>query len=277
MSVSGKTELDNLIPEVWSARLYSELRNSIAFVNFFSREYEGEIRQLGDTVKVNQITAPSGEILTNDKAQFASETLTVTQQSIVVNKRASAAFEITDLAKLQSLQFQNDAVDALVYSIRLKMEADVLSALVPSASSPDHQISPASAGVLAAVDIASMRTLLSTAKVPVTNRALFLAPSYYGDILNSTQVTSRDFVAGNSAESGVIDSFSGFRIMEHNLLDADVGIAAHPSALQLVMQQEVRVKISDLHAQNKYGYLISADLVYGYTLFDNKRIVKITG
>jgi hypothetical protein len=69
----------------------------------------------------------------------------------------------------------------------------------------------------------------------------------------------------------------GFQIMEHNLLDADVGYAVHPSALQLVMQQDVRIKLSDLHSQNKYGYLLSADFVYGFTLADNKRIVKISG
>jgi hypothetical protein len=275
--VSGKTELDFLIPEIWSSMMYAELRNSIMFANTFSRQYEGEIRNVGDTVKVNQLVAPEGEIITNDKLQFSSSTMQINQDSIIANKRASAAFEITDLAAMQSLEFQNEAREALVYAIRLKMEEDILSALIPSASNPDHQISPASASSLASADLGAIRTLLSAAKVPLDNRQLFLAPSYYGDLLSVTQVTSTDFVSGNSAQSGVVSSFMGFRIMEHNLLGADIGFAIHPSALQLVMQQEVRVKLSDLHAQNKYGYLLSADLVYGYKLFDNKRIVKISG
>lgn len=277
MPVNGKLELDYLIPEIWSSQMYDELRNSIMFANLFSRQYEGEIKNVGDTVKVQQIQAPTGEILTDDKQQFASSSLTVSQFSIVANKRASAAFEFTDLAQLQSLSFQQQAQEALVYAIRLKMENDIIAGLLPSTSSPDHDIAPASAGVLAAVDLGSMRTLLSTAKVPVSNRSLLLSPSYYGDLLNATTVTSMDFVSGNSAQSGVVASFMGFQIMEHNLLGTDVGYAIHPSALQLVMQQEVRIKISDLHPQNKYGYLLSADLVYGYTLADNKRLVKISG
>ncbi len=277
MGVNGVTELNYLIPEIWSPVMYAELRNSVMFANLFSRQYEGSIKSVGDTVKIQQIVAPAAEILTDDKSQFASSTMQINQFSIVANKRASAAFEFTDLAQLQSLEFQGEAQQSLVYAIRKKMEQDIIASLIPSASAPDHQIAPAAASALAAVDLATLRTLLSTALVPVENRALLLAPSYYGDLMTSTQIMSRDFTAGNNSQSGVVDSFMGFQVMEHNLLDADVGFAVHPSALQLVMQQEVRVKISDLHSQNKYGYLLSADFVYGFTLADNKRIVKISG
>ena len=52
--------------------------------------------------------------------------------------------------------------------------------------------------------------------------------------------------------------------------------AVHPSALQMVMQQSMRIKISDMHSQNKFGFKMSADIVYGFSLFDNTRIVKIS-
>lgn len=277
MAINGKSELDYLIPELWSPKMYQELRNDVMFANIFSREYEGVISQFGDTVNVQQIVAPVGEIITDDKAQFNSQVMSVNRIAITANKRASAAFEFTDLAQLQSMSFQQDAQEALLYAIRLKLENDIIAALVPSAAAPDHQIAPASAGDLAAADLGSIRTLLSTAKVPVSNRKLLLSPSYYGDLLSKTQVTSSDFVAGNSAQQGVVSQFMGFEIMEHNLLGTDIGYAVHPSALLLVMQQEIRVKISDLHSQNKYGYLLSADMVYGFSLADNTRMVKISG
>jgi hypothetical protein len=278
MGVNGKTELDYMIPEIWSAKMYQELRNDVMFANIFSREYEGSIASFGDTVNVQQIVAPTGEIITDDKAQFNSSTMQVNRIAITANKRASAAFEFTDLAQLQSMSFQAEAQEALVYAIRLKLESDIIAALVPSASAPDHQIAPASASDLASADLGSIRTLLSVAKVPVSNRSLLLSPSYYGDLLSKTQVTSSDFVSGgNSAQGGVLSQFMGFSIMEHNLLGADIGYAVHPSAMLLVMQQDIRIKISDLHSQNKYGYLLSADMVYGFTLADDKRLVKISG
>lgn len=277
MSVSTVSSMGNLVPEVFSANIYDELRNRIAFMNLFSREYEGEIRGLGDVVRVSQIVAPEGEILSSETQSFSSSQMQVNNLSITVNKRASASFEFSDLAQLQSLSFQQDAQEALVYSIRKKIEEDIIDALVPSASAPDHQIAPASASDFAAADISSARTLLSEALVPAENRAFMLSPSYYGDLLTKTQLMSRDFNNTNSSAEGVIDAFLGFTIMEHNLLAADTGIAVHPSALPMVMQQDVRVKVSDLHAQNKYGFLLSADIVYGFSLFDNKRIVKIEG
>lgn len=275
MSVSTVSSMGNLVPEVFSANVYDELRNSIAFMNVFSREYEGDIQGLGDTVRVSQIVAPEGEILSSDTQSFSSQKMQVNNLSISINKRASASFEFTDLAQLQSLAFQEDAQAALVYSIREKIENDIIDALVPSSSAPDHQINPASSSDLAAADLGTLRGLMSAAKVPVTNRFLMLSPSYYSDLLSQTQVTSTDFVNSNSAEMGVITNFFGFQIMEHNLLPTDTGFAIHPSALPLVMQQEVRIKISDLHPQNKYGYLMSADIVYGFDLFDDTRIVKI--
>jgi hypothetical protein len=171
--------------------MYAELRNKVAFLNFFSREYEGAIRTVGDTVKIQQLVAPSAEILTSDKAQFNTLPVTVSNIDVVANKRAVAAVEVTDMAMLQSLDFQEELQNSLVYAVRKKIEQDIIASLIPSASAPDHQIAPAAASALAAVDLATLRTLLSTALVPTEQRALFLAPSYYGDLMVSTQVMSR--------------------------------------------------------------------------------------
>ena len=276
MGVNGVADLVNLIPVITSPKIYAELRNQIMFSSFFEREYEGEISSCGQIVKVNQIVAPSGEILTSDKAEFASSDLEVTQQSITCDKIAVASFDITDLAQIQSLEFEAQMVEALSYAVRQKLEGQILAAMLPSTSSPDHDIAPAAASDLAAADLGSLRTLLSAAKVPVTGRGLFLAPSYYGDLLSKTQLTSLDFVPGQAGASGVLSNFMGFNIMEHNLLAADVGYACHPSALQVVMQRGVTVKVSDLHPLGRLGYKVSAHMIFGVKLMDNKRLAKIS-
>lgn len=277
MSVSGVSQMANLIPELWSPTMYAELRNSLMLADFFENSYEGVIRSMGDIVRVNQIQAPNGEILTDDTQAFSSESLSIEQKSVTVNKRASASFEISDLAQLQSQEFAAEAQNALVHAVRKKIEQDIIDALVPSASSPDHDIAPASASDLAAADLAGMRRLLRIAKVPTVGLGLFIDPNYYADLLTKTQLVSRDFQNAAATDNGMIGNLFGFNVAEHDLLSADVGFACHPSALQLVMQQDLRIKVSDLHSTKKYGYIISADIVYGLSLFDNKRIVKISG
>ena len=277
MSVNGTTQLANLIPEMWSPMMFAELRNNLMMAEFFEKSYEGVISQMGDIVRVNQVVAPNGEILTDDTQAFNSESLTINQKSLTVNKRASAAIEISDLARLQSQSFEVEVQNALVYAVTKKIEQDIIDALIPSASAPDHQIAPASASDLAAADIAGARKLLRVAKVPTVGMGAFLDPAYYADILTKTQLVSKDFQSGSPTENGNMGNLFGFKVGEHDLLSADVGFFAHPSALQVVMQQGLRIKVSDLHANKKYGYVISADIVYGISLFDNTRIVKISG
>lgn len=281
MSVSGVSQLSNLIPEMWAQDMYDELRKRLVIAPVFERKYEGEIRNMGDLVRVNQVVAPTGEILTSDTDVFNPELLQTNQFTIQVNKRAVASFEITDTALLQSMDFQAQAQEALVYSIQKQMEDDIISELSSnvSTSAPDHDVAPASASDLAAADIAEMRRLLSVQSVPTSPRFLFLDPSYFSDLLLKSQFTSSDFVGGgqptNSAEFR--SPLYGFNVAESDNLSADEGYAVHPSALQVVMQQDVRIKTSDLHNQKKFGLLLSADILYGIQVFDNKRYVKISG
>lgn len=276
---NGKSELSNLIPQIWSPVMYQELRNSLVFGNIFNRDFEGSISQMGDTVKVNQIIAPEAEILTDDKATFSSQQMQVNQFTITVNKRANASFEFTSLAQLQSQSFERDAQEALVYAIRKKVEEDLITYLSPSTSGPDHVIAPASASDLAAVDVAGIRTLMSIAKLPRNNRFLVLDPQYYGDLITKSAIASRDFVpAGAPTVTGLIsEPLYGFSIVEHDLLSSDIGYGCHPSAISMVMQQELRLQIVPLLTQYKHGFMMVADMVYGISLFDNKRLVKIAG
>ena len=49
--------LTNFIPEIWSARLLQNLHSPLVYgqPGIVNREYEGEIREAGDTVRINAI------------------------------------------------------------------------------------------------------------------------------------------------------------------------------------------------------------------------------
>ena len=47
--------IKNFIPTLWSARLLEHLDKVHVYVNLLNRDYEGEIKNYGDTVKINQI------------------------------------------------------------------------------------------------------------------------------------------------------------------------------------------------------------------------------
>ena len=45
----------NFVPTIWSARLLAHLDKKHVYAALVNRDYEGEIRNYGDTVKINQI------------------------------------------------------------------------------------------------------------------------------------------------------------------------------------------------------------------------------
>ena len=47
--------LTTFIPELWAARLLANLEEAHVATAFVNRDYEGEIKQQGDTVRVNSL------------------------------------------------------------------------------------------------------------------------------------------------------------------------------------------------------------------------------
>jgi hypothetical protein len=104
-----------------------------------------------------------------------------------------------------------------------------------------------------------------------------LDPSYYSDILNAQTLTSSDYVGDEAPVIGgqVVKQRYGFNLLEDNSMGTDKGLFFHPDFLHLVMQQEPRFKVSDLHPNKKFGYVISVDIVFGAALGINGNLKHI--
>ena len=76
----------SFIPEIWNARLLNALRADLVYTNLFNRNYEGEIRQAGDTVHINTITDITIKDYTRNTDIDNPEQLTTADQTLVVNQ-----------------------------------------------------------------------------------------------------------------------------------------------------------------------------------------------
>ena len=87
----------NFIPQVWSARLLAHLDKAHVLTNLVNRDYEGEIRQYGDTVKITQIgDITIKDYVTNTDIDDPQE-LTTEQQLLVIDQQKYYAFQIDDV------------------------------------------------------------------------------------------------------------------------------------------------------------------------------------
>jgi hypothetical protein len=192
-NVNGKADLANLIQTTWSKRFYESLKNKMQLASLFSRDYEGEIKAMGDTVKVNTITVAAAETLTSDKDKFKASKIVVAQKSLTVNRRTVHAVEITDLAQLQSIPFMEQLKSEMTYQVMLKMEQEVLAEIRANATT----YAIATSGTYVKDDLIDARSKAASllwGNLP--DRYSAIGIGYYGDLLKSSVLTSTDFIDG---------------------------------------------------------------------------------
>jgi len=270
MSSTLLAQVNDQIGKIWSPMFTKELRSATMLAALVNKDYQGSINQLNDTVYVSQISAPTGELRTAgvDADKFNSEQLVTSRISIQANKRAVAAHKFEDLVQLQSqIGAEDSEIRAgLMYAIEKQVNDYLYSLVAPSTSAPDHTIT----GVtdFNATQLSAARTLAAQAKW-LKNKGWWalLDPQYYGDLLNAQTMTSADYAPDAPVIGGEIAKQRfGYNILEDNSRSADTGLLFHPDFLHLVMQQAPRFKVSDLHPNEEFAYVISCDLVFGAAL-----------
>lgn len=284
MAVTSLAEVQNQVQKYWSPLFSKQLRENLLLGTLVNKQYQGAIARQGDTVRVSQINSPNGQLLTvgTDADSFSSEAISTSYVDIVANKRAVASYEFQDLVELQSQIQGNDpeVMAAMNFAVAKQINDYLYSLVSPSTSSPDHLIN--SVTDFNASQLAACRVLAAQAKWPQDGRwYALLDPQYYGDQMNATTLTSSDYGASDAPViSGQIAMKRfGFNILEDNSRSADYGLLFHPDFMHLVMQQEAQVKISDMHSQKKFGYVMSVDIVFGAKLgIDGaKKHIKVLG
>ena len=91
----------NFIPELWSARLLQSLEKTHVAANLVNRDYEGEIRQQGDTVHINMIGTITVRDYTKGSDIVAPEELSTTDQTLVISQAKYFNFQIDDVDAAQ--------------------------------------------------------------------------------------------------------------------------------------------------------------------------------
>lgn len=285
MSVTqySAADVQQLIVASWSDVFMMELRDSLLLGGLVNKDYEGQINALGDSVKVSQINAPTGQLLTvgTDADSFTPESMSTSQVTVTANKRAVASFEFEDTALLMSQLGSKDSEirASLLYAVSKQINTYLYSLVSPSTSAPDHTVT--SVTDFNASQVANLRMLAAKAHWDKTKGWWILAdPSYYSDLLNATTLTSSDYVGGDMPIVGgqVVNKRFGFNILEDDSRATDTALAFHPDFMHLVTKTQPTFKVSDLHANKKFGMVMSVDLIFGAALgiSGNKKHITVT-
>jgi hypothetical protein len=91
----------SFIPQIWVAKLLPILRNNLNFQTITNRDYEGEIKAGGDSVVINQMSAPTVGTYTNASG-VTFEDLATVEQTLLIDQQKYFAFDVNDIDKAQA-------------------------------------------------------------------------------------------------------------------------------------------------------------------------------
>lgn len=275
--MKASAELDAIVPELWSAKFYPTLKERLPYIESVSRDYEGEISGLGDTVRIPSVPQfDNAQEISEDEA-VPADAVTITTTSLVINKQVAKDFIITKKGMIQSINAMNELRDLALHSILKKMFDVVVAEVVPSAAAPDHQIGFTSATTLALADILAAKELLDTQDVEESGRVLICGAAQINDLFNITGFVSRDFIpAGSPLTSGQIATqVCGFTPKWSSRM-GNVVHAFHPIFQQLAVQQSPEVEVVSLGASGTRAKRVNIDVLFGTKQVSNLRVVSIS-
>ena len=215
MAVTG------FIPKLWSARLLNALDKSHVFANVVNRDYEGDIKKMGDTVHINTIGAVTiGTYTQNTDFSSGPETLATTDQTLTIDQAKYFNFQVDDIDAAQAAgDIMDKAMTRAAYGLADASDKYIAGILAGAADASNLVSSSAVALTSSNVyeNVVKMRTILDKANVPTAGRWLVIPPEMYALILLDDRfVKTGGEMAEGILRTGLVAQAAGFDIYLSN-------------------------------------------------------------
>lgn len=259
------------IPELWNARLLYALEKNHVATKLVNRDYEGEIKNAGDTVHINTIGAVSVRTYTQG-TDLTYDALSTSDQTLVINQQKYFAFALDDVDKAQAAgDIMDSAMDRAAYSLADVSDAYLLGVLASGGSSDNYVGSSGSPIALTAANlysnIVALRTKLDKQNVPANGRSLVIPPEAYALLLQDSRFTSVQGVAEGVITNGLVGRVAGFDIyMSNNCVKTSAVTPVYSMTAQVAMATtyaEQIIKTEALRPEASFSDAIRGLHVYG--------------
>lgn len=210
----------NFIPDVWSAQLQLTLKKSLVYgaPGVVNRNYEGEISQFGDSVKITGLVQPTIGTYTAH-TDITVEDVDDDTRSLTIDQSKYFAFEVDDIEARQARgAVMDDAADEAAYGLR-----DVADQFVGTQMSTDvdagnqvaeQTLSTASEAYELLVDLA---VILDEDNVPTEGRWGVITPAFHGLLLKDSRFVSSGDASGAAVRAnGMVGEAAGFSLRKSN-------------------------------------------------------------
>lgn len=264
--------LSNFIPTIWSARILAMLATALVYgqTGIVNRDYEGEIRDKGDSVKINSIGDVTVKDYDKDTDLDDPEKLNDASQMLSIDQGKYFNFAIDDIDQVQAnANVMTEAQRRAAF--RLRDQADQFIAAsyvnVPTGNLIGTDASPTTPDADTAYEyLVDLGTLLDEADITTEGRFCVVPPWFHGLLLKDDR-----FVKVGSAQSdqvlrnGMVGEAAGFTILKSNNVPNTSGtkykiIAGHSIAYSFAEQI---VKVEAFRPEKAFSDAVKGLHVYG--------------
>lgn len=272
----------NFVPDIWSARILTNLSKFHVAGAICNRDYEGDTTS-GDSVKITSITDPTITAYTG--ADMTPEDIDDATRALLLDQKQSFNFYLDDVERAQAVNggaVLQEAIDRASYGLAQVLDTYVLANLGAdaSASAPDHQIAEATISTVTdAYDaLVNWGVLLDVANVPEQDRWAVVTPAFYGKILKDSRfVAAGDSAAAAVRANGRVGSAAGFAIYKSNNLPAGPGAGAGTlmlagSRMASTLAEQVR-SVEAYRVEKKFADGVKGLHVYGHKVTRTTAVV----
>lgn len=261
------------IPTVWAARLLTALDKSLVYgqAGICNRDYEGDIREAGNSVKVASIGDVSIGDYVKDTDISDPEILTDSDQTLLIDQqkyfnfyidsvdRAQQNVNVLDEAMRRAAWKLNDTADSYI--------AGIMDAAVPSGNKIGSISTPKVPTKDTAYEyLVDLGVLLDEGNTPIAGRFVIVPAWFHGLLLKDERFVRSGTPIGDSRlANGEVGEAAGFMILKSNNVPNTTGtkykiIAGHSIATSYAEQV---LDIQTFKPEKRFGDAVKGLHVYG--------------
>ena len=268
------------IPEIWSQKLSNMLEKDCVMLQCVNRNWEGEIKNQGDKVKI--ITPADVTISTLDSANIQYNELNPKAQDLVIDQKKFFAFKINDVAQVQA---NTNIMEAHLKNARKAIEEVQDAYLLSQHAFVDSKN-------IVGTDVAPIKLDKTTVYSQFVNLALCLKnsdavsngvrpwvvinPKVESYLLQSSEFIGANKVADETLREGAIGRIAGMDVLVSTNLTAVDGkyyvLAGTNEAITFASQL---AKIESLRDKDSFSDLVRGLYLYGAKTVQPKALAKL--
>jgi hypothetical protein len=263
----------DFIPTVWASRLLTALEKSLIYgqANVSNRDYEGDVRAMGNTVKIASISDVAIGDYEKDSDIGEPEVLTDSEQNLAIDQAKYFHFCVDSIDRAQqNVNVLEEAMRRSAWGLRDAADTYLAAAMegaVPAGSKIGTVATPKTPTKDDAYEyLVDLGVILDESNVPIEGRFVIVPAWFHGLLLKDDRFVNAGSIRSDVAlANGQVGEAAGFRILKSNNVPNTTGakykiIAGHSIATAYVEQI---VDLETYKPEKRFGDAVKGLHVYG--------------